>query len=135
MADATYQPKVYRKQGGDELIVASGGEIDIESGGTLAIAGSDRTAALATAPAAVAAGYKLARGVGTLDGTNPTAIDTGLSTLVSVTANIIGTAVVEAHTLLVNFAGTDGTANLYAFDGTDVAATGTETVSWIAVGT
>lgn len=31
----SYQPKVYRKQGGDELVVASGGAITIESGGTL----------------------------------------------------------------------------------------------------
>jgi hypothetical protein len=31
----TYQPKVYRKQGGDEIVVASGGKITIESGGEL----------------------------------------------------------------------------------------------------
>lgn len=37
MADATYQPKVYRKQGGDEIIVADGGKIIVESGGTLQI--------------------------------------------------------------------------------------------------
>lgn len=36
MADATYQPKVYRKQGGDELVVASGGVITIEAGGYIA---------------------------------------------------------------------------------------------------
>lgn len=36
MADASYAPKTYRKQGGDELIVASGGVIRVESGGTLA---------------------------------------------------------------------------------------------------
>lgn len=35
MADATYLPKVYRKQGSDELVVASGGAITIETGGTL----------------------------------------------------------------------------------------------------
>lgn len=40
MADASYQPKVYRKQGGDELIVASGGIIDVESGGALKLAGT-----------------------------------------------------------------------------------------------
>lgn len=39
MADGTYTPKVYRKQGGDAFIVASGGEIDIETGGALKIAG------------------------------------------------------------------------------------------------
>lgn len=44
MADASYQPKVYRKQGGDELIVASGGAIDIESGGALKIAGTQVSA-------------------------------------------------------------------------------------------
>ena len=35
MADGTYQPKVYRKQGGDELVVASGGVINVESGGAI----------------------------------------------------------------------------------------------------
>lgn len=35
MADATYQPKVYNKLGGDELVVASGGAITVESGGAI----------------------------------------------------------------------------------------------------
>jgi hypothetical protein len=35
MADTTYQPKVYRKQGGDELVVADGGIIRVESGGSI----------------------------------------------------------------------------------------------------
>ena len=35
MADASYQPKVYHKQGGDELVVASGGAITVEPGGTI----------------------------------------------------------------------------------------------------
>lgn len=34
-----YQPKVYKKQGGDELVVANGGVITVESGGTLTVAG------------------------------------------------------------------------------------------------
>jgi len=33
MSDSTYQPKVYKKQGGDELHVANGGKIVLESGG------------------------------------------------------------------------------------------------------
>jgi len=37
MADGTYQPKTYRKQGGDEFVVASGGTITVESGGAVAI--------------------------------------------------------------------------------------------------
>ncbi len=39
MVDATYQPKVYRKQGGDEMVVASGGKITVEAGGELEVAG------------------------------------------------------------------------------------------------
>lgn len=46
MANATYQPKVYRQQGGNRQVVASGGEIDIEAGGALKLAG---TAIAATA--------------------------------------------------------------------------------------
>jgi len=35
----SYQGKVYRKQGGDELVVASGGAITVETGGSLTVAG------------------------------------------------------------------------------------------------
>lgn len=35
MADSTYQPKVYRKDGGDTLVVASGGTLAVESGGAM----------------------------------------------------------------------------------------------------
>ncbi len=43
----TYQPKVYRTNGGDKQVVASGGELDIESGGALKIAGTQVTATAA----------------------------------------------------------------------------------------
>lgn len=39
MADATYSTKVYRKQGADELIIASGGDLEVESGGTITLGG------------------------------------------------------------------------------------------------
>ena len=35
MPDPTYQPKIYRKSGGDELVVASGGKITQEAGGSV----------------------------------------------------------------------------------------------------
>lgn len=44
MADGTYQPKTYRKDGGDTHIIASGGVLDVESGGALKIAGTQVTA-------------------------------------------------------------------------------------------
>lgn len=31
----SYEPKVYRKQGGNELVVASGGKITVEAGGAI----------------------------------------------------------------------------------------------------
>ena len=40
MADATYTPKVYMTDGGDKQVVASGGAIDVESGGALKLAGT-----------------------------------------------------------------------------------------------
>lgn len=35
MADKSYQPKCYRKQGGDEWVIANGGKITVESGGQI----------------------------------------------------------------------------------------------------
>lgn len=43
----SYQPKVYKKAGGDELVVASGVSIDIESGGALKIGGVQVSASAA----------------------------------------------------------------------------------------
>lgn len=40
MADSTYTPLVYTKQGGSELVVASGGEINVESGGAITADGT-----------------------------------------------------------------------------------------------
>ena len=38
MADTTYIPKTYRKDGGDTHVIASGGVLDVESGGALKLA-------------------------------------------------------------------------------------------------
>jgi hypothetical protein len=59
MADPTYGPKVYIKQGGDELVVASGGVINIETGGVVKANGTQAaalTAQLTTITIADAAG-------------------------------------------------------------------------------
>ena len=39
MADATYQPKVYHDNQGDRLNIISGGQLNIESGSSFAVAG------------------------------------------------------------------------------------------------
>ena len=35
MSDESYRPKTYRKDGGDTMVVASGGKIEVESGGAI----------------------------------------------------------------------------------------------------
>lgn len=140
----TQNVKVGVEQGGDRGFVKSGGELDIESGGTLKIAGTDRTAQLNAAVAGVAAGYKIARGgAAALDGSNPTPIATGLTTIVAAVVQLRGTAAPGDNTsvLTTDFTGSDGTLNVYAWkntsgsDPTLVASTGTETFDWIAMGT
>ena len=61
MADTTYQPKVYFKQGALELVIASGGKLTFETGAswqansTQAAAISDMTTAHTTNPDAYTA--------------------------------------------------------------------------------
>lgn len=140
----TQNIKVGTEQGGDRGFVKSGGEFDIESGGALKIAGTDKTAQLSAAVAGVAAGYKVARGgAAALDGSNPTPIATGLTTIVAAVVQLRGTAAPGDNTsvLTTDFTGSDGTLNVYAWKntgGTDptlAASTGTETFDWIAWGT
>lgn len=45
MADATYQPKVYRDNGGDRQVIKSGGELNAESGATVYLLDSTALAA------------------------------------------------------------------------------------------
>lgn len=44
MADESYGPKVYMKQNGDEMVVADGGVINVESGGVIAADGTQASA-------------------------------------------------------------------------------------------
>ncbi len=44
MADTSFKSKVYRKQGGDEMVVASGGKINIEPGGAITADGTQGAA-------------------------------------------------------------------------------------------
>jgi predicted RecA/RadA family phage recombinase len=92
----------------------------------------------------VGAGYKIARGSATaLDGSNPTPIATGLTTIVSASVQLRGTAAPGDNTsvLTTDYTGSDDTLNVYAWkntsgsDPTLVASTGTETFDWIAIGT
>jgi hypothetical protein len=141
-SDPGIASNVQLPDGGADLVVKSGGTIVLETGAKLYVGSSDVTAAVATGGiAGVAAGYKLARGEMALGGTNPTAVATGLATVVAFTATIKGTAApgVGTSVLTANISG--ATVNVYAWkvtsnaDPTLVASTGTESFYWTAIGT
>lgn len=93
--------------------------------------------------AVVSGAARFAAGVGTLDGSNPTTIATGLTTILCAFAQLIGTAVAGSgdgvSNLQTTFSG--GDLNVYAFQftsGTDPTLTAstdsTATFSWVAFG-
>ncbi len=139
-ADPAVNVLNYVEQGGARTVI--GGEIDIVTGGKLKINGSDVTATVAGAGVAgVAAGYILARGEVTLDGSNPTPVTTGLTTVIAAVAVFKSTSAPgdDPNGLTVDYSG--GTLNIYAWknisgtDPTQVASTNSSAVvSWIAVG-
>ena len=109
---------------------------------TLSVNGADVSATVAPGSVAGAAsGYVLARGEGTLDGTNPTPVASGLTTIISATVTLKGSAApgVGTSSLTAVISGTN--INVYAWkvtsdtDTTLVASTGTEGFYWTAVGT
>lgn len=112
-------------RGGDQALMLDG------------VAMTASAAALNAAPAGVAAGYKIARGEIALDGSNPTPVATGLTTIVSAQATIKRTSAVTSGTafVTVDFTGADGTLNLYAWVLAGTASTGTESIEWVAIGT
>lgn len=131
----------YMSQGGSSWTVGSGCTLNVASGGVLSFAGVDQTAALATAPAAVAAGYKIARGETALDGSNPTDIATGLTTIVACAATIKATATPGVSTSVITYGSSGATLSLYGWKVTNsstttmIASTGTDTIGWVCLGT
>lgn len=109
--------------------------VDISKRGILAAGAGG---AGVTAPAA---GSKVAGGSIALDGTNPTAIVTGLATVTGFSATLQGSAAPGVGTIVLTHAIASGTVSVYAWkvtatgDATLIASTGTETISWVAFGT
>lgn len=137
---------VYLTDEGDKQVVASGGVLDIEAGGALKIAGTDKTAALAAAAAGVAAGYKVARGQHTTLDADDTIV-TGLTTVVAAVASLESDPVagLQSVTCVIgNQAGAPAAGSIQikgwkatAAGDTAVipATTFTKLVNWIAIGT
>jgi hypothetical protein len=136
---AQYVSSNYMAQGGADWEV--GGTLNIKSGGILSFNSVDQTAALATAPAAVAAGYKVARGETALDGSNPTPVTTGLTTVTGCALTIKTTSAPGVSTSVLTYGSSSGTMNMYGWkvtgtgDATLIASTGTDTIGWVCLGT
>lgn len=144
-ADSTFQGTGLQRRPDGTTAVPSGGSLDIESGGALKIAGTDKTSALAAAVAApaagAAAGYRIARGEAALDGSNPTSIAHGLTTVIAFVATLKGTAAPGLGTSVLTANINGANVDVYAWkptgagDTTLVASTGTESFYWVAIGT
>ena len=83
----------------------------------------------------------VARGATTLDGSNPTAVSTGLTTIVACNVSLATSTAPGVSTSLVTGVISGTTLNIYGWKPTDatnntlIASTGTDNVQWICSGT
>lgn len=116
MADATYQPKVYKKTGGDTLVIASGGTLTVESGGIVSVeSGGYITNAVQTAAttATTILPYGLTVVTGTTAGptfliSNPLVGVAKYLSLTNATSGVTNRAVISPATTGVSFDTTGG---------------------------
>lgn len=86
-------------------------------------------------------GEVIERGEVALDASNPTPVTTGLKTITAVHLELKGTAAPGLGTSTLTYNQTAGLLDIYAWkptgatDPTLIASTGTETVSWMVIGT
>ena len=86
--------------------------------------------------AGVASGYKVARGTAALDGSNPTTIATGLTTVVAFTCTLLRSTALTSGTAFITHAAASGAnVDVYGWVLAGTASAGTETFEWVAVGT
>lgn len=109
------------------------GDVAITNAGLSSIATGITTNLLTTG---VAAGYKVARGITALDGTNPTPVATGLTTVLGFAVALNRTTAVSSGTAFVTYGAiTGGSVDVYGWVIAGSASAGTENVAWVAVGT
>jgi len=143
----TFNAKVYHSDA-DTMVVASGGVLNIESGGQFQIGGVDMAAAVAALPPAtnyavgVAASYKVARGVHQQVAATDTIV-TGLTTVVAVVVSAIQAPTAKQAFVagtIGNQTGAPAAGSIYTktFKDTYAAAddfTDNLSYAWIAIGT
>lgn len=107
------------------------GDVAITNGGVTSISSGITTHKI---PSGVAAGYVVARGITALDGSNPTSVATGLTTVTGFSATVNATT--GSDVIAITY-GTisGGTVPIYGWLADGTATTGTNNVAWVAVGT
>lgn len=109
------------------------GDVGITNGGVTSIAAGITTHALAIG---VATGYAIARGITALDGSNPTTVVTGLTTITGIGVVLNRSTALSSATAFVTYNNiSGGSFDLYAWVVAGTASTGTENVAWVAIGT
>lgn len=129
--------------GGVATAVPVSGDATLASSGALTVVGVNGSATtktgaqINTMPVGVAAGYKIARSITALGGSNPTTIVTGLATITGVGLALNRTTSLASGTAFVtyNLNATPGSLDVYAWVVAGTASSGTENVAWVAVGT
>ena len=109
------------------------GDATIDNTGAVSIAGGVTSKKLV---AGVAAGYAVARGITALDGSNPTTVVSGLTTITGVSVVLNRSTALSSGTAFVTYNNiSGGSFDLYGWVLAGTASTGTENVAWTAVGT
>ncbi len=108
MADATYSPKTYRTDGGDKLVIASGGTLLVESGATFTVEdGSLEAGDVALADGKILVGNASGVAAGVSMSGNATISNTGA---VTIATGAVEDSMIEGLSDGEFIIGTDGTA-------------------------
>lgn len=128
MVDSTHFSKVYRTDGGDAMKVASGGHIDVESGGELRIGGTAITATAAEINAAAGTGVSSTE-LDLLDGALAGTAVASKALALGATKNVDTLVIADGGLYLGAGAGTSVSATAAELNYNDIAALGTGAAS------
>jgi hypothetical protein len=114
------------------LLIGSAGNVATDT----VVSGDATLIASGALTVATVNGMKLARGITPLDGSNPTTVATGLTTVLGFATCLNNTAGVNTGTAFVTY-GTisGGNVPIYGWVAAGTASSGTDNVAWVAIGT
>jgi hypothetical protein len=134
MPDGTYQPAVYKRQGGNVQVVASGGQILVEDGGTIAVPVVTETTAAALSNYGVS---NVTRGT-TATGANNYTMDAPVAGCVKIinclAANTSDCVTISGNTNVSYGGGTGTPTTLKIIREGGVMLVGVSTAAWQIVG-